>query len=225
MALVYKVQAVIFDMDGVITHTMPCHYRAWKKVLAAEGIPVRRRDVYLREGQAGAAFVHEIYRQYQRSITPERAMALLRAKEKHFQETVHPRYVSGSRTFLRDLKKTGLRLGLVTGTARHELTSLLPQEIQDFFSTIITGSDVKRGKPHPEPYLKALRALKIAPSKAVVIENAPFGIRSAKAAGIACLALETSLPAAYLRQADHVFSSIRHLRTEVQFITQQRSYP
>lgn len=222
MALIYNVQAVIFDMDGVITHTMPCHYRAWKKVLSKERIPVRRRDVYLREGQAGVAFVHEIYQQYQRPITPTRAMALLRAKEKLFQETVHPRYVSGSRTFLRDLKKAGLLLGLVTGTARHELASLLPKEIQELFSTIITGSDVKRGKPHPEPYLKALRTLKISSSEAVVIENAPFGIRSAKAAGLACLALETSLPAAYLQEADYVFSSIRHLRTEVQFITQTK---
>lgn len=82
---------------------------------------------------------------------------------------------------------------------------------------IVTGNDVKHGKPHPEPYLRSLQRLKIKPKDAVVIENAPFGILSAKQAGMACLALETSLPRKYLTGADAVFGSIRDLQANVVF--------
>jgi beta-phosphoglucomutase len=83
---------------------------------------------------------------------------------------------------------------------------------------IVTGNDVKHGKPHPEPYLTSLKNLKMKPSDAVVIENAPFGIRSAKEAGLRCLALETSLPREYLREADAVYSSIKDLQAAVLFL-------
>ena len=82
---------------------------------------------------------------------------------------------------------------------------------------IVAGNEVKQGKPHPEPYLKSLQKLKIKASEAVVIENAPFGIRSAKQAGLKCLALETSLPKQYLREADMIFSSIKELEEKTNF--------
>jgi len=110
-----------------------------------------------------------------------------------------------------------MRLALVTGTSRHELYQILPTSLRDLFSVIVTGSDVKHGKPHPEPYLKSLKGLKIKASAAVVIENAPFGIRSAKQAGLKCIALETSLPKKYLSEADAIFPSIKELQSNVLF--------
>jgi len=53
-------RAVIFDMDGVITNTMPDHFRAWQLVLKAEGISVSHYDVYSREGQRGISSIREI---------------------------------------------------------------------------------------------------------------------------------------------------------------------
>ena len=76
---------------------------------------------------------------------------------------------------------------------------------------------LRQERPHPEPYLRSLQRLKIKPKDAVVIENAPFGILSAKQAGMACLALETSLPRKYLTGADAVFGSIRDLQANVVF--------
>ena len=82
----------------------------------------------------------------------------------------------------------------------------------------VCGCDVQNGKPHPEPYLKALTKLNVSPKEAVVFENAPFGIRSAKAAGLFCIALETSLPASYLKGADAIFSSFKAIESKVRFI-------
>ena len=74
----------------------------------------------------------------------------------------------------------------------HEVKKILPSELFNRFEAVVSGSDVTNGKPHPEPYLKALKKLELAPQHAVVVENAPFGIASAKAAKLQCLAIETS---------------------------------
>ena len=92
---------------------------------------------------------------------------------------------------------------------------ILPKYLRDLFSVIVTGDDVKRGKPHPEPYLKALKKLKLKAKDVVVIENAPFGIDSARRARLMCLALSTSLPKTYLKDADFIFPSFKALRSKV----------
>jgi len=213
----FKIKSIIFDMDGVITNTMPDHYQAWKIILQQEGISVMHKDVYLREGQPGLPFVYEIFRQYQQDVTENKALAILKEKEHYFKSIVKTRFIQGSRTFLKDLHGSGIRLALVTGTARHELHRILPDNIYNLFSVIVTGNEVKKGKPHPEPYQKSLEKLNIHPGEAVVIENAPFGIQSAQQAGIQCLALATSLPSSYLQKAEAVFDSIKEMRNRVKF--------
>jgi len=213
----FKVNSVIFDMDGVITNTMPDHFRSWKEVLNAEGIPVTHEDIYKREGQTGITSLREIFRDYKVSWNDNKAAGILRRKEHLFKKIVRRRFINGARTFIRQLRRDHFRLGLVTGTSRHELQMILPQPLARLFSVIVTGNDVKHGKPHPEPYLRSLNQLRIKPEEALVIENAPFGIQSAKEAGMVCLALETSLPRSYLYRADAVFDSIKDLRAKVIF--------
>jgi HAD superfamily hydrolase (TIGR01509 family) len=216
--IILNVRAVIFDMDGVITNTMPDHFHAWKSVLNDEGISVTQHDVYSREGQRGITSLQEIFATYQRPYHQDRASAILKKKEELFKQIVRQRFISGSRTFLKSLKRSGFVLALVTGTSRHELHRILPDDIFKLFNVVVTGSDVVNGKPDPEPYRLALAKLRLNPSHAVVIENAPLGIKSAKAAGLRCLALETSLPQPYLKSADAIFTSIRDLREQVIFV-------
>lgn len=213
-----RVASVIFDMDGVITNTMPDHYRSWREVLSKEGIPVTHHDIYCREGQPGIHSVREIFKMYGKSYSGRDGRRILDAKEELFKEIARLRFIAGARSFLKRLHRGKFRLALVTGTSRHELCRILPEGLRDLFSVIVTGSDVRHGKPHPEPYLKSLRQLKLKKADAVVIENAPFGIQSAKRAGLRCLAVETSLPKEYLAQADGVFGSIQELQSKVCFL-------
>ncbi len=212
-----KVKAVIFDMDGVITHTMPDHYRCWKIIFHRYGIHVTHLDIYSREGQKGMMSVREIFAKYHKSITHKKALEILYAKEQLFKKMVKTRFMVGTRNFLRFLYKKNIKLALVTGTSRHELHQILPDYLYNLFSVVVTGTDVKNGKPHPEPFLKALKLLKIKSSEAIVIENAPFGIQSAKKAGLRCLALASSLPKQFLHEADAVFLSIKEMRGRVRF--------
>ncbi len=212
------VKAIIFDMDGVITNTMPDHYKAWKKIFAQQGVIMTKEDVYCREGQKGIQSVTEILFIHGKTVPRSQAEVLLEQKEKIFKEIVRQRFICGARQFLRDLHRRSFRLALVTGTSRHELLRILPESLLNLFEVTITGNDVRHGKPHPEPFQRALQRLGLKAQEAVVLENAPFGIQSAKAAGLRTLAIETSLPKKYLHQADMIFPSIKEIKERVVFL-------
>jgi len=201
----FPLHAVIFDMDGVITDTMPYHYRAWHKIFHEEGIPVTKYDVYQREGQKGITSVKELFAAYRKPFSLAKAHDVLDRKERLFKKIVHIRFVPGAKSFIKKLGRNHVALALVTGTSRHEVERILPENLLERFSVIVSGNDVRHGKPHPEPYRKAVKALGASRKSIVVIENAPFGIASAKAAGLKCWAVETSLPAKYLKKADASF--------------------
>ncbi|MCB9757891.1 MAG: HAD family phosphatase [Candidatus Omnitrophica bacterium] len=214
----FKTKAVIFDMDGVITDTMPEHFEAWRVVLQARGIVVKHLDIYRREGQRGITSVKEIFSERSLPFDLNDAEKILLQKEELFKKNTRKRFIVGTRRLLQFLKKNGFTLAIVTGTARHELHQILPDKLYDLFTIVVTGDDVVHGKPSPDPYLLALKKLAICADDALVIENAPFGIASAKAAGLRCLAVATSLPQEYLQQADAVFPSIKALRQNIEFV-------
>jgi len=208
-----KIKAVIFDMDGVITDTMPYHFRAWHKIFLDNGVKVSKFDVYCREGQKGAESIQEIFANAGIEISTAKAKKIITDKEILFKKIVRRRFIPGVRSLLKTLHLLGIRLALVTGTARHEVQHALPSDILTLFEVTVTGTDVKQGKPDPEPYLKALEGLKLRGEEGIVIENAPFGILAAKAAKLKCYAIATSLPVQYLRKADMIFKDFRKLRT------------
>jgi HAD superfamily hydrolase (TIGR01509 family) len=125
----------------------------------------------------------------------------------------NPACVPGIVPLLHDLRGRGYRLALVTGSARsvvHE--SLAPTGVAQFFEVIVAGDEVASGKPDPEPYRSAAARLGLPPAQCLAVENAPLGIRSAKAAGMGCIALETTLPAEQLSLADQVFPNVQSMR-------------
>ncbi|MCD4813590.1 HAD family phosphatase [bacterium] len=206
-----KLEAVIFDMDGVIINGMPYHAQAWQETFRSVGLEITPEEVYEREGEAGPAAVTHFLNERGINATLEQVKEMIRKKETRYKEIARVEVFAGVRDFLDALHAQGKKLALVTGTARHELEISLPEDIKQRFEIIITGDAVTRGKPDPEPYLKSLTALGITPDQAIVIENAPLGIRSANAAGMRCLAVETSLSCERLTGALRCFDTIQAL--------------
>lgn len=210
-----KLKAVIFDMDGVITNTMPYHYKAWRRTLKQQGIMVDKFEIYHREGQPGISTVKEIFANCGKKITKLQARKILQRKEELFKAIVKTKFIRGAINCLKRFKINGLKLALVTGTARHEAKKILPPNIYNLFDAIVTGDEVRLGKPNPEPYLKIMKKLKMQGSDVIVIENAPFGIASAKSAGLKCIALATSLPEKYLKGADIILTSFSEFKRKL----------
>jgi len=80
---------------------------------------------------------------------------------------------------------------------------------------MVTADDVQHGKPDPEPYLKGAELLKVNPAECVVVEDAPAGIRAARAAGMKVISLPTTYPERDLHEADVVVSGLAKIVVSV----------
>ncbi len=208
--------AIIFDMDGVVLDSMPTHVQTWQQALAPLGIELAADDLYPLEGVPTELTAQKLTEKFLgRPCSAEEAQRLAGAKRAYFRQIFEPKLVPGIGPLLHDLHGRGYRLGLVTGSARSVVDeSLAPTGVAALFDAVVTGDQVARGKPDPEPYRIAAERLGLPPAECLAVENAPLGIRSAKGAGMGCVALETTLSAEQLTAAgaDRVFEQARSLR-------------
>ncbi len=220
-------KGVLFDLDGTILDSMPWHIKAWQEIFATQGITIEEEFLYLNEGAIESSHLLEAVEQ--QGLTPEEStiMALLVRQAEHFNKNF-ARFVTpfpDTLATLERLRDLDLELALITSSTGPVVERVLGKEIRDLFAVIVTGDQVKKGKPHPEPYLTGLNKLGLDPQTALAVENAPAGIRSAKAAGLVCLALSTTLNEFRLRQADAVFASLTELAEQISLGLKYKAEP
>lgn len=209
-------RAIILDMDGVVLDSMPHHLASWQEALAPLGIALGAADLYPVEGVPTVQTAQILTERFLgRACSEEEAHRLAAAKQAAFRRIFVPRLVPGMGPLIHDLAGRGFALGLVTGSARSVVeANVTPAGVADLFQAVVTGDEVRRGKPDPEPYLRAASRLGVEPGECLVVENAPLGIQAARAAGMACAGLATTLPAERLAAAgaDPVFETTADLR-------------
>jgi HAD superfamily hydrolase (TIGR01509 family)/HAD superfamily hydrolase (TIGR01549 family) len=195
--------AIVLDMDGIVLDSMPHHLRSWQQALAPLGVELSAADLYPLEGVPTEQTAQKLTeRLLGAPCSEEEAVRLAKAKRDAFARSFEPTLVLGIGPLLYDLRGRGYHLALVTGSARRVVDeSLAPTGLTDLFEAIIPGDEVSRGKPHPESYARAAAALDLPPEACLAVENAVLGIRSARAAGMGCVALETTLAADQLLAA------------------------
>jgi len=200
-----NIKAVFFDMDGVLFDSMPNHARSWVKAMQGLDIPFTEYDAYLHEGRTGASTINTYFLKYKnREATVEEQQAIYKKKSNYFEQCPPAERMKLAYELLQKVKAAGLDICVVTGSAQMSLLDHLDDHFPDIFqpNRLVTAFDVKFGKPNPEPYLMALEKTGVKPSQAIVIENAPLGVQSAKAAGIFTIAVNTGiLEDEVLRQA------------------------
>lgn len=197
------IKAVIFDMDGVLVDSMPYHADAWKIVFGEIGINIRREDIYDIEGSNHEGIIRLVFEKAGRNPEPEDFKELARKKREIFLRINKVTVFDGIHECLNFLKNKCL-LGVVSGSDKAVVFELLERFFPNTFDAIVTGNDVKQGKPSPEPYLKVVEMLNIEKDECIVVENAPLGVESAKRAGLYCLAIPTYVEAHRLKKADLV---------------------
>ncbi len=197
---------LLFDLDGVILDSMPWHVRAWQEAFGTLGLKVPEEAIYLHEGAIELETARKIFEDQGVEPTPEFFREAFRLQKKIFTEKYRHRVrpFPGVEEELRALKKEGRRLALVTSSHREILNEVLPRSLASLFDFIVTGDQVPRRKPHPDPYLTGLAGLGLTREEALAVENAPAGIRSARSAGLFCIAITTTLSPEHLREADLV---------------------
>jgi HAD superfamily hydrolase (TIGR01509 family) len=207
--------AILFDFDGVVLDSVAAHLRAWQETLAPLGIQMTIDDLAPIEGMPTEPMAQLLVEQHLgRSAAPAEIERLAGTKRALYRQYLQPRPIPGIVQLLHDLRGRGYRLGLVTGGVRSVVDSVLALfGIADLLEAVVTSEDTAKGKPDPEPYCAAAARLGLPASDCLVVENAPLGIQSARGAGMACVALETTLPATRLAAADRTFADVEALQT------------
>ena len=204
-------------MDGVLFDSMPRHAIAWEEVMKRHGLPFTAYDCYINEGRTGESVIREAFQNaLGRDATPDEVKTIYVEKSAYYHQllkTTTPT-IPGVADVLRYVKNSGSQIWVVTGSGMRTLLDSLNTVFPSVFQQdrMITAFDVTRGKPDPEPYLKAWERSGLEKEQCFVIENAPLGIRSGKAAGLTVYAVNTGiLTREDLAQADQVFDSMTEL--------------
>ncbi len=186
---------VLFDMDGVLYDSMPHHTIAWQKAMKEFGIHFTASDAYATEGARGVDTIRTYAKaQLGKDLTEAEAQKMYDLKARYFHELGEAPIFDGVIDLMEMIRKRGLQIGIVTGSAQLPLIERLKTDFGEFITNnnITTAYDVKRGKPYPEPYLMGLqKAGNLLPSKGIVVENAPLGVRAGVAAGCYTVAINS----------------------------------
>uniref|UniRef100_A0A831X7Q7 HAD family phosphatase n=1 Tax=Thermorudis peleae TaxID=1382356 RepID=A0A831X7Q7_9BACT len=204
------VRGVVFDLDGLLVDSEPLQIAAWQAFLAGHG---KRLDEGLLNELFGLRLRDSARLVIERlglSLTLEQVLA---ERDAIFLDSLagQLRAMPGARELVTELAERGVPLGLATSGHRHYVERALVEiGLASAFSVVVTAEDVERGKPAPDCYRLAVDRLGLPPEACLALEDAPLGVRAARAAGLRCLAIPNehtrSLPG--LEEADAILPSL-----------------
>ncbi len=209
--------AVIFDMDGVLIDTFEAHFESWKVVARQEQAEMTREQFAETFGRTSREIIAYLW--------PEKAGDRAAVsdfddrKEEAFRQIISENFppMPGVVVLLTSLASEGILMA-VGSSAPPENVALVIEKLaaSDLFAALVTAQDVTRGKPDPEVFLVAAKRLGMPPERCVVVEDAPLGLKAARAAGMHCVGMaSTGRIRSQLSDADLVVDSLAELTPEV----------
>jgi HAD superfamily hydrolase (TIGR01509 family) len=206
------IEAVIFDMDGVLTDSEPLINEAAVAMFRERGVPARPEDFrpFVGTGEdrylGGVAELHGV------------ALDLAEAKRRTYEiylalVPTRLRAFPGAVELVRACRASGLKVAVASSADRIKIDANLariglpPAE----WDALVSAEAVTHKKPAPDIFLAAARLLAVSPSACVVVEDAVNGVQAARAAGMRCVAVAHSFPPEELAAADRVFPRIADL--------------
>jgi HAD superfamily hydrolase (TIGR01509 family) len=189
----HELEAVLFDMDGLLVDTEPLWFETEQEVMARLGAPWSKED---QERLLGGSMERTVAYLLAKAARPAPAADVARwmlegmlKRAAQGRVTVRP----GARELLAEVAAAGVPYALVTSSER-ELAAAVVAGSGFRFPVTVTGGDVARSKPAPDPYLLAARLLRARPERCVALEDSPNGVASATAAGCRVIAVPSLLP-------------------------------
>lgn len=209
-------RAVIFDMDGVLVLSAPAHWTAWVDAARQRGIELSREQFLSFNGFTNQDICARLWGE---RATPQFVAELAAAKEGAFRAAIAHEVplAPGCRDLLHRLQALGTRLAVGTSAPRENVDLVLDGGgIRGFFGAVVHADLVQRGKPAPDIFLRAAELLGVPPASCLVVEDAPSGVRAARAAGMPAVGVLTNHGADELLDegARTVVSSLAELRVE-----------
>lgn len=207
-----SVEAFIFDMDGVMLDSEPLQLRSFNTVLERYGVSVsmpefKEKYIGCRDVQICEAMVADFHL----PISPEAFVAEKRSIYLQIIAAENVPATAGLTAAVEALYAL-LPLAIASSSSVREIELIAKKfGIRDLFTVIVSAHQVSHGKSAPDVYLKASELLGVPPEACGVIEDTRTGIRSAKAAGMNCIAITTTHTADELNEANKIISSLDQL--------------
>jgi beta-phosphoglucomutase len=192
---------VIFDMDGVIVRSEDAHWVSWRAVAAERGIDLKYETFLSCFGRVNSDCIRIMLSE---GIDDAESLRIADRKEAAFRDAVRANVplAIGTRELLASLRQAGALLAVGSSAPPENVALVLDAgHIREFFSATVDGAQVKRGKPAPDVFLQAGEAIGISPAHCAVIEDAPAGIRAARAANMTAIGVATTHTEAQLFEA------------------------
>jgi len=202
------IEAIVFDMDGVLIDAKEWHYEALNRALeyfgytisradhltTFDGLPTRKKLDMLTEERGLPRGLHGFLSDLKQQYTIDQVQ--LKCKPMFVHEYA-----------LSNLKARGYKLGLGSNSIRSTVEMMMEKSnLSRYLDVMISNEDVERAKPHPDIYLTAAAGLGVAPGNCLVVEDNPNGIKAAEAAGCPLLVVNSVLDV----QLDRIVQAIRH---------------
>jgi HAD superfamily hydrolase (TIGR01509 family) len=215
------VLGILWDLDGTIADTAELHYRAWRETLPRFNVPFTAEQLHATFGMNNTAILQTLTGQ---PAPPELVAAVSEVKEASFRSVargnVQP--LPGVREWLERWRARGCAQAIASSAPQANLEVMVDElQLRPYFGALVSGADLA-AKPAPDVFLKAARALGLEAARCLVIEDAIAGVAGAKRAGMRCIAVTTTNPAAALQEADLVIENLSQLTlTEIERLEQR----
>ncbi|HVU70211.1 MAG TPA: beta-phosphoglucomutase [Ktedonobacteraceae bacterium] len=203
-------QAIIFDLDGVLTDTSEYHFQAWKHLAEDEGIPFTREenDEHLR-GIGRRESLEYLIRG--RTYSEEQIQEMMKRKNRYYKTLIEGMtpadLIPGGRELLHEIRERGMKTA-VASSSKNSLTVLRRLDIIDLFDGIADGYCVVNGKPAPDIFVYAAGLVRVYAPNCLGVEDADAGIEAIKNAGMRALAVG---PRERFHRADAVLPTLANL--------------
>jgi beta-phosphoglucomutase len=196
--------AFLFDLDGTLIDSMPHHHDAWVEWYARRGLVMDAVGFFASTaGRSNAEILADLFP----ALSVAEHVAMADEKESIYRERAARSLalIDGAQAFVEASRAGGFPLAVCTAaTPENMALAFALHGIDRWVQTVVSPADGLRGKPHPDIFLEAARRLGVAPESCIVFEDAPLGVEAARRAGMAAVALTTTLPA----QAFAEFSNV-----------------
>lgn len=203
-----QLEAVLWDMDGVIADTMKYHMGAWQDILKEMGVALTEEEFRPLFGQR-----HDNIIRYAlgNNMTHAQIEALSDKKQRLYRQRVASdiRALPGAIELIKTLNKNKIKCALASSATKENVDVIMKGlGITGYFQAFVNGPEVAEGKPSPLIFQLAAKKLGAQPTNCVVLEDAIAGVTAAKKGGMKCVAVTNSLPREKLKDADLIVDSL-----------------
>lgn len=205
---------VIFDMDGVLVDSNPVHKEVIKEF--CKKYQKKTSDEVLKErvyGRTNKEWIPEVFGE----ITDEYSKELADEKEQMFRDTFDPKsaMIPGLVHFLENLYQDRIKCVVATSAPKENADFILYElDIEKYFSAVLDSSDVDKGKPEPEIYIKAAASIELPANQCIIFEDSLSGVEAGIRAGSKVIGITSTHSTDELSNCDKVIANFNEISVE-----------